>query len=383
MRNFLRKNINYLELSKPIEGKERQLDILKEVLNNGTFLPQTVLYKDMDQAFKDWVEGELKIVGEDGKEYPTMTLYSNQRFSEYAQSWKYTDNNNNLILNFKTVNRENNPQYGKIQSGAFNIPGEHFFLMKRKKVLDDNGSESFLELKMKQPMAIDLNYILTIFTTKYEDINNFNILINKKFEARQSYIQPNGYYMPMILDAISDKSQYNIDDRQFYSQSYNIHLMGFVITEDDFKVEETPLKQSVNFSGLKNIKKPEVEIEECEPKSPYYYKPIILSIKFPICKKNEVKFTIDTNFTCENIELTNILNNFKIFINGDEISEKDKQFQMKDGDEIKILIKKRILDEEASMVMNGFDKTTIYDENLDNPEFEEDNKQITDFYDIE
>ena len=39
--------------------------------------------------------------------------------------------------------------------------------MKRCKVLDDNGTESFLDLKMKQPMAIDLSYKVTIFCTKY------------------------------------------------------------------------------------------------------------------------------------------------------------------------------------------------------------------------
>ena len=174
---MVKKNINHIDLKKGIEGNERRLEMLNEVLSNGTFLPKTIEYKDIDSTFKKWVEDDLKIVGDDGVIYPTMSLYSNQRFSEYMQSWKYTDSNNNLILNFKTVSRENNPQYGKMHNGYYNIPGDIFFLMKRKKVLDDNGTESFLELKMKQPTTIDLVYRLTIFTTKYQDINNFNTII--------------------------------------------------------------------------------------------------------------------------------------------------------------------------------------------------------------
>ena len=33
-------------------------------------------------------------------------------------------------------------------------------------------SESFLDLRMKQPVAIDFEYKVSIFTTKYEKINS-------------------------------------------------------------------------------------------------------------------------------------------------------------------------------------------------------------------
>ena len=35
--------------------------------------------------------------------------------------------------------------------------------------------------------------------------------------------------MPMFLDAINDESEYTIDDRKFYSQSYQIKVMGYII----------------------------------------------------------------------------------------------------------------------------------------------------------
>ena len=117
---------NYLQLTDVIEGNERREEMLSNITKNATLLPETITYKDIDEAFKSWVENELAITSNNGKEFPTMILYSNQRFSEYTQSWKYTDSNNNLLLNFKTITRENNPQYGKIQNGYWNIPGDRF-----------------------------------------------------------------------------------------------------------------------------------------------------------------------------------------------------------------------------------------------------------------
>ena len=243
--------LNYLNLNPSEIGNARRIEMLNDIMHDGTFLPRTVEYKDIDEAFRDWVKS-LTIISDEGKEYPTMTLFSSQRFSEYSQSWKFVDENQNILLNFKTITRENNPSYGEIQGGLWNIPGDRFYTMKRKKVLDDNGSESYLILKMKQPMAIDLSYKLSIFTTRYTAINEFNTLINKQFAGRQCYIQPNGHFMPMILDQISDESQYNIDDRQFYSQTYQIKVMAYIITDGDYRVEEAPIKFGVNI-GLPKI----------------------------------------------------------------------------------------------------------------------------------
>ena len=375
---MLKTNLNNINLVPEIDGIERQNEIIAKPFDKSLITPKTVEYKDIDNSFKEWVENDLKIVSDEGVVFPTITLFSNQRFSEYMQSWAHTDENKNMLLNFKTINRENNPQYGKIQNGYYNIPISKFFHIKRSVALDDNGNEFFLDVKMRQPMAIDIVYKLVILTTKYEKINEFNTLINKLFSSRQVYISPNGYYMPMVLENISDESQYQIDDRQFYSQSFSIKAMGFIITQDDFCIEENPLKIGYNINSATTLlKKPEAEIEECEPISPYYYKPIILTINFPVCKENFIKFSIDMNFTCNNIQLTNILNNYRIFINGNE-AQKEGEIEFNENDEIKIMIKKRYLDKSGVLVMNGFDRDVVYNENKDFPESDLDTEQTVD-----
>lgn len=339
-------NKNYIEINKHIEGKERVMEFINEPLHNSTFMPQTVLYEDIDKSFKDWAES-LTIISDDGKEFPTFTLYSNQRFSEYMQSWQYVDSNNNLLLNFKTVSRDNNPRYGKIQGGYYNIPKDIFFTMKKQVVLDDNGSESLLKLEMRQPTAIDIEYSLSIFATKFQHLNEFNELINRLFNARQVYISPNGYYMSMTLEDISDNSQYNIDDRQFYTQIYKIKVAGFILTEDDFRYTEVPIKSGVSMKDLhRSSDKYEIEIEEMEDGSAE------ITIQIPSNCSNSIKFISDVDFTCDNIFLTNILNSYRIYINSDEV-KKNFPLEIKTDDEVKFIIKKRRDVQSAKILLKG------------------------------
>ena len=341
---------NFLDIKEHYVGNDRRSEMLSDIMKNNTFLPNTVVYKDIDSDFKRFVEEELKIVSEEGKVFPTMTLFSNQRFSEYTQSWKFTDQNKNLLLNFKTINRENNPQYGKIQNGYFNIPGkERFYTIEKRIVQDDNGSESFLITKMRQHTAIDLRYKLSIFTTKYELVNKFNELVNISFNSRQCYIKPNGHFMPMTLENITDESSYSIDDRQFYGQSYEIKVMAYIITEEDYRVEEVPLKRGFSFIQMarkKNI--PDVEIEECDNG-----KDVILTIFYPSkCDKNYVHFKVDIDFIIETIELENIKNNYKIYINGD-ILEEVNGVLLRDGDEVKVSVNKTLNKSESKFIIKG------------------------------
>lgn len=329
-------NINYLELKQKVVGNERRIELLNDIMANGTFLPKTVTYKDIDDDFKRWADEDLRIVSDEGNVFPTMSLFSNQRFSEYSQSWKYTDSNNNLLLNFKTITRENNPQYGKIQAGLWNIPGDRFYTMKRLKVLDDNGTESLLSLKMKQPVAVDFMFKLSIFTTKYAKINEFNALMVKKFSSRQCYIRPNEHYMPMTLESISDESEYNIDDRQFYSQTYNIKVMGYIITEDDYRIDEVPLKRGIHINSFdKQVRKAEAEIIEDENSNA-----ITLVIDFPV-GKNTCEFNVDIDFIINNVVTDNIISNYLFSINDTEAIKGSDNIIVKENDSFSFKIKRK------------------------------------------
>ena len=356
---------NKLVLRDKSFGLERRQNLTKEELSNSSPLPEPVNYEDIDKEFKRWAEDELKITFE-GKEIPTYTLYSNQRFSEYLQMWEHVDEKKNPILNFKTITRETNPQSGSINDRTKNIPGEHTFLMKRVEARDKNDRKYYIDYRMKQPLGVDFRYAVSIMTNKYELINTFNQLIQEKFKAITAYIRPKGHFMSMNLENLSDESIYNIDDRQFYSQTAIIIVKAYIIPEDYLIVEEKPSLRFLGFD-MEERKQTYADIEEqplvC-PNNNFYYKPITVTMGFAYCD-DKIKFTIDTNFTISDIESENV--RYFMFIVNDEVVDlqtiiKNKEtYTVKKNDEIKIKKLRRYNSvKEATLKLIGYDKDIVY-----------------------
>lgn len=342
-------------------GTERRRNITKEILDNGTPLPLPIQYHDIDDAFKKYVDEELGITY-DGKKLPTIVLLSNQRFSEYAQTWQYVDDDKNMLMNFKTITRENNPKPGQNQGGYWNIPGERFYTVTRVPVLDKNGTESLLIYKMKQPYCVDIFYELSIFTSKYELLNEFNQMVVDRFKSRQCYIRPNGHFLPMLLEDISDDSEYNIDDRKFFSQSFQIKALGYIINPEDLDVSQVPLRTHISFlnKGV-NDKKPKVEVEDVDVMN----KEVNVNISFPPYE-NKVKFDMDADFDVTGVT-TNNIRNFRLHINNNPIYT-GNGFKIKNGDELRIKINAVNESKEAMIVFNGIDKTIALTDIIINPE---------------
>lgn len=369
---------NHLDIDKHIEGNEERIELIHKITDKNTFLPKPVGYKDIDAAFKEWVSEKIKMADENGFAFPTMSLYTTQRFSEYSQTWKYTDSNGNLLLNFFTVKRDNNPQHGSILGGGWNVPGNKYYFLYRKKVMDDNGTESFLDIKARQPIPVDLSYTLSIFATKFEHLNAFNTFIQDRFKDRQDYIFPNGYAMPMTLEDITDSSQYNINDRQFYSQSCTIKVMAYIFKQDDFIMEEIPMKRKINILSMPQKKHASVEIEDCpSTDSSYYYQTVVLTMTFPKCV-SEAKFSIDSDFVLDNVELTNALNNFKVWIDDEMVTDRNKLSFAKNQN-LKFKIGRRHINEEAVLKLIGHNPNIVFDENKDNDAIFSDEQNQNDF----
>ena len=313
-----------MDLSLPQNPSERRKDISKEIIKNSDYLPKTLSYEDIDREFKDWVDNKISIVQDDVK-LPTMVLYSNQRFSEYMQTWQYTDENNNIRINFKTVTRENNPSHGTILGETYNIPGDRFYKIRSIEAVDESGKKYRLDYKMRQPTPVDINYKVSIMTNKYSVINEFNEIVNRIFNAKQDYICPNGHYMPIILDNISDESEYNIEDRQFFSQTLTVKVKGYIIRQEDFKVEENPIATVICFEGGEGKRRrPTIELSEYDPcfieEGKYYKKPIDIDVDLKIYPcKGKTKFTMDEDFILTKFILKEPLNlkedNIKLYIN--------------------------------------------------------------------
>lgn len=360
--------LNKMRLRKSAIGANRRENYIKEILYKDTPLPKPLEYDDIDSSFKDFVDDILDISYE-GKRLPTFTLYSNQRFSEYSQTWKHVDENRNLLVNFKTVSRENNPKFGENQGGLWNIPGNRHYTILTKTILDNNGTESYERYSMKQPYAVDLIYNINLVTNKYELINQFNALVNEVFKARQYYIRPNGHFVPMVIDEISDESEYSIDDRKFFSQTFTIKAMAYIIHEKDFQVESFPKRIMMVYDGDAKKKKPVVDIEEIDTTG-YENKKIDISIDFPEFIEN-VSFVIDCDVNIEKYNLDNI-RHYRIHVNDTPIYT-EKGFKLKNNDEIKIKINKYDIALPSKLIFHGYDPNIKINKNY-TPELVSDEK---------
>jgi len=398
-------------------GVERRRNLSKIMLENQTFFPKPVEFEDIDNAFYEWVDKKLEIT-HDGKRLSTYKLFSNQKLSEYSQTWNNLDDAGNLIMNFKTITRENNPQHGDSQGSSYNIPGNRDYPMFCVPVLQENGEEAYDLYTMKQPLSVNFMYTVSIICNKYELLNKFAELMQHEFNALECYLWPNNHPMPMVIESVNDESEYSIDDRKYYAQSYVIKLMGYIIRKEDFKVTKVPSRfkvrtvvnenkgkdkkinnknwldfygmnrgfdacdPSLNMVDAQKPKKPIVKIEEeipecCNKKDNYYVNKIIkLIVEFPYCEERSVTFIIDTVIDVETIE-TNNVNDFVIKIN-DEAQNFENEVKLNVDDKVEIIITRKDEYKDSSIIIVGSDPETVidtridYESQLDEPSREED-----------
>lgn len=338
-----------------VYGKDRHRSYPKTILQDAPIFPKPLEYEDIDNAMFNFVDEYIPMVIK-GKSTPTFTLYSNQRFSEYSQSWEHTDEDGNLLMNFKTISRENNPKPGENQGGYWNIPGNKRHTLLIRDVLEDNGEEAYEIYSMGQPFAVDLTYRISIITDLFENINAFNQKINDLFKARQCYIRPNGHFLPVTLEDINDNTEYTISERKFYNQTVTVKVMAYIISEDDFKIEKKPKRIKLFMQGDVRRPKPEINIDEFF-NDKIGHTEIELTIDFQAFH-TKTNFDIDTDFIVERTELYNI-RNYRLSVN-DTPYYTDKGFTLKNDDNIKIFINHLDPNEMAQLKFIGYNPNSQY-----------------------
>ena len=403
-----------LKLRHHAVGTERRRNMSKLILEEGTPFPQPIEYSDIDIAVFNWVDKKIDLVYE-GERLPTYKLFSTQRISEYSQTWSHTDDYGNIMMNFKTVTRDNNPQKGEITSNYFNIPGHKDFAMFYVPVLQENGTEAYDKYTMKQPFGVNFTYSVSIITNKMELLNEMNEKMHYEFSAIQCYIEPNGHPMSMTLEDISDDSEYTIDDRKYYSQTFKIKVRGYIIRREDYKVERVPsrfvmssrdsdaagivnrrgknrredervkfIEEPVKFPPIETlideercetplpeeVQKPSDVYEEtddarecCTPEESRYYKKLVkIIMTFDDCIK-ELSFQIDKDVIVDHLEIENVYD-FKIFVNEEEI-ELEEGYRFEKDDEITVKISRENEFSDSEVTFIGYDPETAFDkENL-------------------
>ena len=323
------KNFKYRNI--PI-GKERRRNYVKTVLHNQPHFPKSVVYEDIDKAISEWVSTGIELEFE-GNRFPTYKLFSNQRISEYGQNWQHLDEKGNLELNFKTVTRESNPQHGDNQGNTYNIPGYMDYPIFQVPVLDENGDEIIEVYTMKQPTAVNLIYTVNIVTSSYKKINEMNAKILKEFNGLEKYIFPNGFAMPMLLNSVSDESDYLIDDRRYYSQAYQLKVMAYIIYPEDYKVTKVRSRKKTFIVGENSNRKKEREKFDIGT-----FKPVESRIQENIVYGNDCDVTREIEIIPEPINYDDIFEQSKV-----EMEELDGKQKCWEDTEDEVYVNKKVI----------------------------------------
>jgi hypothetical protein len=292
-------------------------------------------------------------------------------------------------------------------------------------VLQENGTEAYDRYTMKQPTAVNFIYSVSIITNKMELLNEMNEMMHYEFNAITTYITPNDHPMPLTLEDISDQSEYAIDDRKYYSQTFKIKLRGYIIRKEDYKVERIPSRLVISshdsdatgivnrrgknrreedkvqfvegleymFTGnktsfiedvlktddecevppLKDYSPPPTEILEetdgnddcCPPEEDRYYNKVMKVImRFDDCTL-ELSFKIDKDMVLETVETKNVYD-FRILVNGEVMSLDDGINFYKD-DDITVKITREDEFAESTLTLVGYDPEVKFDR-YENPE---------------
>lgn len=214
----------------------RRHELLQYINDDGTYLPQSVLHADLDGGMLEFVKDELKTTVS-GKDISVIDkIITNQRWSQFTETWNFKDQDFNVSLPFITVVRQPEVKYGTNPSTQYTIPVRKQFYYAT--VPTWNGNQKGYDVyTIPQPVPVDINYSVKIICNRMRELNTFNKNVLQTFSSRQAYTFIKGQYVPIIMNNISDESVIDIERRNYYIQSYDFTMLGYLIDEEEFEVK--------------------------------------------------------------------------------------------------------------------------------------------------
>jgi len=225
-----------IDLVPPKTLSARRHELLEFINKDGTYLPKSVLHADLDLGMLEFVKNELKTTVS-GKDINVIDkIITNQRWSQFTETWNFKDPDFNVDLPFITVVRSPEVKYGTNPSTQYTIPVRKQFYYAT--VPTWNGNQKGYDVyTIPQPVPVDINYSVKILCNRMRELNTFNKNVLQTFSSRQAYTFIKGQYVPIIMNNLTDESVIDLDRRNYYMQSYDFTMLGYLIDEEEFQVK--------------------------------------------------------------------------------------------------------------------------------------------------
>lgn len=306
---------------------ERRRELSEFINKDGTYLPKSVLHADLDRGMLDFVKNDLKLVTA-GNVVPMVDIIlTTQNWSQFTETWTFTDKDLNPNPPFITVVRQPEVKYGTNPSLQYTIPNRKQFYYAI--VPNWNGNQNGADVyTIPQPVPVDINYSVKVVCNRMRELNQFNKIVLQKFSSRQAYTFIKGQYVPIISTNISDESVMDIDKRKYYIQNYDFTMLGYLIDEEEFEVKPA-------ISRILQVMELETTNRNVRPnRAARNERTFETSFNFPVGTDNITKtleYTVNINiFKKINID------SYDVYINGDYYGSNIETIQINTNDEISI-----------------------------------------------
>lgn len=331
-----------IDLVPPKTLSARREQLLQYINEDGTYLPKSVLHADLDGGMLEFVMGELKTTVS-GKDISVVDkIITNQRWSQFTETWNFKDQDFNVQLPFITVVRQPEVKFGTNPSTQYTIPNRKQFYYAR--VPTWNGNQKGYDIyTIPQPVPVDINYSVKIICNRMRELNTFNKNVLQTFSSRQAYTFIKGQYVPIIMNNISDESVIDIERRNYYIQSYDFTMLGYLIDEEEFQVKPA-------ISRVLQLVEVDTQVAQG-----------LRARQFP---ENPDEFIYDLYYTASNsaivddqvdyrIDLsligTDNVDNYFVYINNDYYGQNVSNIQLNTGDLFRVEITKTTVGQEANV----------------------------------
>lgn len=227
--------------NKVFQGKvaeERVRELLDDTDAKTVFLPEAIGIIDLDTAILNLVnEGNLSFVSDSRKERVPAFLFGAEKWTEFAKTWQYTDEDKNLIFPIITIRKTETKFGSRLGDNRAFISNQRAYEYTRVPIKDkNNGIIGYEIYKIPNPTPIDITYEIRMFSDFSRDINKFDEKFMRQFQDRQLYLNVKGHYMPIFLTSTSDENESDLEKTNYLIRIYTITLRGFIIDENDFEI---------------------------------------------------------------------------------------------------------------------------------------------------
>lgn len=335
-----------IDLVPPKTLSARREQLLEYINKDGTYLPQSVLHADLDLGMLEFVKSELKTTVS-GKDINVIDkIITNQRWSQFTETWNFKDPDFNVQLPFITVVRSPEVKYGTNPSLQYTIPVRKQFYYATVPTWNGN-QKGFDVYTIPQPVPVDINYQVKIICNRMRELNTFNKNVLQTFSSRQAYTFIKGQYVPIIMNNLTDESVMDIEKRQFYMQSYDFTMLGYLIDEEEFEVKPAVARVVELFET--DVKVATGRRAEITPPNPnqFEYRLFYTSGNTSLID-NQVDYRIDLKLvSSDNVE------SWDVTINGDFYGTDLETIQLNTNDVLEVDITKTTAGQEALLLFDA------------------------------